>query len=253
MANVKIDTYNLVVIPVLNNLRLTKQLLKSIKSRHKTFVLIIDNNSTDGTCQFLQKFISKPGCAALRFNENQGAAKSWNYGINFALQFTNAKFITILNNDIILHPDCLDKMIETQKKTGAALVSAYDYAPFTKDPTDILTTKNHLPPEIKETPHFSCFLIPRETITEIGTFDQNFHPAYFEDNDYHYRIKIAGKVAYQTTTALFHHFVSQTAQNNPEIDKLISETYNKNEKYFIRKWGGRPGHEKYKIPFNKKE
>jgi hypothetical protein len=35
---------------------------------------------------------------------------------------------------------------------------------------------------------WSIFAINRACVDNVGFFDENFFPAYFEDNDYHYRL-----------------------------------------------------------------
>lgn len=96
------------------------------------------------------------------------------------------------------------------------------------------------------------FILPKQTFEEVGKFDEEFYPAYFEDNDYAYRMKLAGleimKVPFMLPQV---HRVSQTMEKESGIGyDEISQGFRKNKKRYIEKWGGEPGEEKYKTPFN---
>ena len=240
----------LVIIPVHNCVEYTCECVKSLASRYRLAVIIIDNASTDGTAEFLTEFLKRQWAGAVRNELNLGAAGSWNYGIRFNFQQLGARYMLILNNDTLLHPDCIDKLVDHARNTEDGLITAYNMAPYLPKPTDILTAKNQLPVEITEAPDFSCFLLKSSTVEKIGFFDENFQPAYFEDNDYHRRMKLAGIRAAKTTRALYYHYQSQTKKDNPDIENEIRHTYLRNEGYYVKKWGGRVGHEQFKTPFN---
>jgi len=82
------------------------------------------------------------------------------------------------------------------------------------------------------------FLQTRELYDAIGGWDENFFPAYFEDNDYHCRIIQAGyhKSAIGTCMGPVRHKLSSTINRYPELNKSFS----KNSEYFRKKWGGGP-------------
>ena len=86
-------------------------------------------------------------------------------------------------------------------------------------------------------------------------FDENYFPAYFEDNDFHYRLKLAITKKYgnlkmhagtkKMNPALFRN--SMTIKKDPKVNSGFTA----NQKYFTKKWGGPPGHEKFKTAWNK--
>ena len=92
------------------------------------------------------------------------------------------------------------------------------------------------------------FILPKSTFTKVGKFDEAFYPAYYEDNDYHYRMQLKG-LSYFKIPFLnpFLYKSSQTIDKAPELRKHIED----NKQYFINKWGGEPSKEKFKKPFNK--
>jgi GT2 family glycosyltransferase len=87
----------------------------------------------------------------------------------------------------------------------------------------------------------------RQTIVDqIGNFDENFQRCYFEDNDYQYRMKLAGiPVIYEPSLNPEIYRNSQTILKDPLLSNFID-----NRNYFIQKWGGDPEKETFKTPFN---
>lgn len=96
---------------------------------------------------------------------------------------------------------------------------------------------------------FSCFMLTESLVKSVGVFDEEFYPAYFEDNDYFRRISLAGKKIVPVQTSI-GHIGSATFKNfsNEQVMKHHG-TFNKNKNYYISKWGGLPGEEKFSLPF----
>ena len=98
--------------------------------------------------------------------------------------------------------------------------------------------------------NWSVLLINKDLYEEIGEFDEGFFPAYFEDSDYMYRLKLKG---------LLHEVnhwlnpidvkVSQTYEKAPELVNLAMRF---NRQRYIDKWGNVPLLETYRTPFNNK-
>ena len=94
-------------------------------------------------------------------------------------------------------------------------------------------------------------MVNSSTIEKIGWFDEKFYPAYFEDNDYHYRIRMNGFKAVKTNQALYFHFGSRTIKDDEKVKEKCNIGYAANREYYIQKWGGEPGKETFKTPFGK--
>ena len=73
------------------------------------------------------------------------------------------------------------------------------------------------------------------------------NPHDFEDNDYMYRMRLAGcTIRYNDDLNPDIYRNSMTIQKDPLLGNYIN-----NREYFIKKWGGLPTEETYKTPFNK--
>lgn len=251
----------LIVIPVINLWdQYTIHCMESIAASKCDIpfeVLIINQNSTDETVNKAEDFGNRkmPGRVHVVTNAvNRGCAGGWNQGVEWALEhgFTH---IVIANNDILVAPAALQEMYNRMKKGGALLVSCLDVAKEVKVPNEVLNEAhpvNNKDESEAPSPCFSCFMITPETIQRVGFFDEGFFPAYFEDNDYHHRMKvIAGEnSAIAITKAVFYHFGSRTQNQAVGAPVVPGEMFRKNADYFKRKWGGEPKFETYQTPFN---
>jgi len=237
-----------IVLPLLNCVEYTKQFLPTIKSKYNFNLFIINNGSTDGTSKFLKTLKKKKNYFITQFKENKGVSFAWNLGMRQAITMFDAKYFLIPNNDVLLHPTTIDRLIEAINLPRAVLTSATDYAGRVSTPSDILKTKPPKKLELVEAPDFSCFMLKKETLDKVGFFDEKFFPAYFEDNDFHHRINLAGYRAIKTSRSIYFHFGSRTLKSTPNVKEKLNIGYSNNEAYYIKKWGGKPGEEKYKKP-----
>ncbi len=95
----------------------------------------------------------------------------------------------------------------------------------------------------------------RSVLERVGPFDENFSPAYHEDNDYSYRIQLSygvdsrapgfvgplwPKVDIDARLVEVAHGIKQA---NIAVDFVALSSY------YQRKWGGESGKESYKTPF----
>jgi len=190
---------------------------------------------------------------AIHSDENIGCGPAWNYGIKYAIENFDSRYFFIPNNDVLLHPETIDVLLDVVKHPRIALASATDVSGRVAQATEVLTLEMPTFGIIKDAPDFSCFMLSRETIDKVGYFDEKFYPAYFEDNDYHYRINLAGLRGVKTSKSLYFHYGSRTSKGGEKIKEKVSFSYLTNRDYFIRKWGGKPGQETFTTPFNKEK
>jgi GT2 family glycosyltransferase len=96
---------------------------------------------------------------------------------------------------------------------------------------------------------YSSMVFTPELLYEVGYLDENFFPAYYEDNDHRYRMKQAG-IEWEYLPLKYQHAVSATIKRDPAIYARNRMTFKENGRYYIEKWGGLPGQEKYTTPFD---
>lgn len=98
--------------------------------------------------------------------------------------------------------------------------------------------------------NWSVILVCKDLYEYIGEFDEGFFPAYYEDSDYMYRLKLHG-LSHEVTNYLnpFDAKISQTYEKAPE---LVNLAMRHNRQRYIDKWGNVPLLETYTIPFNNK-
>lgn len=215
-------------------------------------ILLIDNASNDATQQEAGKLVSNH-FAHKRNEERWSCSQSWNWGIRDAFE-RGYEYVLVLNNDVLMNPFSIRKLMqrmETAKDADIlAMVTCMDATGECNIPNAIFGLKPSDKELVPETEHpcFSGFMINKLCWDKVGEFDENFKPAYYEDNDYHYRINLAKLKAIVVPTSMFYHYGSRTnaeAYDRPFIDSSI------NHRYYVTKWGGNPGEEKYEKPFNK--
>lgn len=219
-----------------NCLGYTRNMIKSVETMCKDVRLVyLDNGSTEEHCTEIKEW--KKGNSDIdEFNVafngyNAGVAVGWNQLIKLALGWGATKII-ICNNDITFGPHTID-----------GLCAAWDQLRKHVPETVMVTATNHTknPSQLKsikpvwshqEHPDFSCFMITPETIERIGMFTEIYEPAFFEDNDTHWRILLEGYKAFGTDWAPYSHIASRTRFENPDI--VPHQRFRENKLKFYR-------------------
>lgn len=244
-----------IIIPVCNGLELTKKCIESIKRHtHEQYeIIIIDNNSTDGTPEYLKgindiKIISNI--------VNQGFAKSCNQGIKIA----SGDNILLLNNDIIVTKNWLANMIKILYSDGKTAmvgpvsnnVSGYQQIPVNYRN---FSGNNITDGDIEKINEFAagrsdkygdcfktvrrlvgfCLLIKKSVLNDIGYFDERFGLGNYEDDDLCYRAFLKGYNLKIALGSFVHHIGHATF--NRMGDAKLAELLNENRKKIADKWG----------------
>lgn len=217
-----------IVIPTINRKDLLMEAVVPINKQRHLFdkFLIVDNGNQNILPDIQELEMVKEGKVLFHHpGKNLGVSGSWNYGI---MTFRDSNYILFLNDDVVIG--------DTQ------LQEIHDHL-LTKE--FWLATGNSL---------WSMFTMARPCweyfIAHDGyVFDEKFFPAYFEDNDFHYRIVMANKAMHigagEMNPVLFRN--SMTIKKDPKINF----GFGPNQQYYVKKWGGMPGHERFTRPFNK--
>lgn len=218
-----------IVMPILNQQTLALEAYESMKSRFDLEFFPINN-----------------------WEHGFSVAKSWNVGILRAIN-KGCGLIIVANDDIRVSKYAIDRMAcAMYANPGVALLTGKDY----RDEVGVDEIEDFDPKidsvyedTLSVVTDYAFFMIRPAAYSEIGAFDKTFEPAYFEDNDYHYRIQLERNwSSYQLKTAAFYHYGS-TTQNSGSSPLCSSPQFEANRAYYEKKWGGRPGNEKFTVPF----
>jgi GT2 family glycosyltransferase len=204
-----------VAIPTINRADLLNEALeKYFEDFKNTHIAICDNGNQDIITREENFMIYRP-------QENLGVAKSWNMLMDYSDKI-GATHVLILNDDIYLG----------------------------KNETDLaLLIKNNLDADFINSFHNWCSYILRVDIwKKAGMFDEEFFPAYFEDNSFDYKMTLVG--AKKTWTSFLDPIVYRNSMTIAK-DPTLNQKFMQNKQMYIQMWGGLPTEEKYLTKFNK--
>ena len=213
------------VIPTLNCLHFTKQAIQSIPWQPWDRIYVIDNGSKDGTPDF---FRNNPRIELTEFNDNRGVAHAWNLGLRRAFSDGFGRAL-VMNNDIVLASDTVPALERGLERHGG-IVSAHTVAAMSA--MYLIERKSMvygLPVD------YSCFMLGAETFERVGPFDEQFWPAYFEDQDFDCRAESMGIPRGYVGDAVAVHFVSQTLQGGHVPEHAAY--FERNQRLFLARWG----------------
>lgn len=238
----KIAVVIAVYIENTDHLYFLKSTLASLKSQHDLRVYIVENYVNPIIRTKLDEV--EIGTTVVQNSENI-VSMAWNKGIVQALA-DGASYVLVPNADVILKSNCIDNLVAfAQAHPEHEMVTASEYV-------DLRTLEIENEDDgVADSPHFSCFLVRPSFIKNTGGFDENLKPAYREDQDLHYRMRLLGLSAVSIGKARFYHYGSRTihTSNEPRVAEMKLGSGN-TEAYYLRKWGGLAGHEIFKTPFN---
>jgi GT2 family glycosyltransferase len=208
-----------ILIPTINRADLLMEALAEYdKCYPNTRIIVVDSGK-----QSLGS--SNPNVTIFGMPDPMGVARTWNCLISVASGYYKEENFLILNDDVILKKS----ESEINKIIKGSNDNTFHVCPIAF--------------------HWSAFLLRKSIFDKIGQFDEDFEKCYFEDNDYHYRMKLEGvKIKYEEGLIpdLFRN--SMTTQKDPLLHNYIN-----NKELYIKKWGGMPNEETYKYPYNKYE
>lgn len=172
---------------------------------------------------------------------NWGLSRSWNEGLLESYEKDKNDLTVQINDDLLFNKGDFDTVVEASKD-DVALVTARGILHGRKDIIQ-----------------WGISSITRLAYEEIGAFDENFFPAFFEDTDYELRIQLAGLKRVVVDTNIVH-LGGSSSNLNKHFSHISNESMKKGDVYWKRKWGtigrapsGQQMREDYKTPFNKKD
>ncbi len=213
-----------IVIPNFNGIEHLKTCYESLnKQTYADFRLVlVDNGSKDNSVQYSHDTF--PDAAIILLDRNFGFAKAVNYGIKYTLDKIVAEYILLLNNDIELSPDFLEKGVrafETNPDASIVAVKMLNYYDRTliDNCGDFLKGKGGSPYARgfgeKDTGQYDkteyifgacagAAFYRTSLFRAVGLFDEKFF-AYIEDVDLSFRSQLLNHKCYYEPRIICYH------------------------------------------------
>ena len=205
----------LVGIPTINRADLLNQALANyFEDFASTEIVICDNGNQDIITREKMFVIYRPP-------QNLGVAGSWNMIMDYAdrLGFTH---VLMLNDDIMLGR--------------------------TESELKLLIEENFRVPFINSYQNWCSFILRVDAWKQVGGFDTEFFPAYFEDNSFCYKMRLQNMErvhTFELNPLIYRN--SMTIAKEPSLNN----NFMRNRQVYIDMWGGLPNEEKYTTKYNK--
>lgn len=243
------DTFPLVTIVIVtwNNLSFTRDCLAALLDDHtwpRREVIVVDNASTDGTVEYLERLAERDAIRLLRNEENRGFAAANNQGIAAA----RGEYVVLLNNDTVVTPGWLPRLVDVLRRDPrVGLVGPVSDGTWNEARERIDRNELARLPEFAEAwarAHrgevypirmlaMYCVAARRPVLEWVGPLDERFDVGMFEDDDYAHRMRLAG-FRLACAEEVFIHHASQASFEKIENREAI---YEGNRAKFEAKWG----------------
>jgi GT2 family glycosyltransferase len=243
-----------VVIPCHNGLAYTTSCLATLRETlPKWFrgeIIVVDDASSDETAAFLARLRQKDDRVSIvRNRSNRGFLAACNAGAKTA----HCDYLLFLNNDTVLLPGWLAPLLSmfedhpdagvvggkllfedgTLQEAGALVFSDASAAKIGYfDPDVEAPFYQH----VREVDYVSAaFLItPRAVFQEVGGFDPRYGFGYYDDDDYCFAVRAAGRrVYYQPESVIVH---VEGASAGTDLSDGLKQYQIANQKLFADKW-----------------
>jgi len=199
-------------------------------------IIVVDNASCDDSARMVQERF--PGVRLFQNEVNLGYAQ----GNNQAIAASRGEYVLLLNPDIEVLEDALDRMLlflRAHPEAGAVACkllfpgevvqrSCRGFPTPASIAFEVLGLARFFPkhPVVSayrmawfdydrvaevDQPMASAFMVPRRVIEQVGPMDTRF-PIFFNDVDWCYRIKAAGWKIYFTPEARMLHYGGQSTR-----------------------------------------
>lgn len=239
-----------IIVVTYNNLELNRLCLASIFARTEWpdfEVIVVDNNSSDGTREYLKEVAEiYDGLRIILNDENLGFAAANNIGLRVAA----GDYLVLLNNDTIVTRGWLSTLIrhlQTDESIGligpvtntigneAQVDVAYDSVD--EMPLWAANFVREHDGQVFSIPMLAMFCVGmrRAVFDKIGFLDEQFGIGMFEDDDYAHRVKGQGFRVVCAADVFVHHF-GQAAFKKLIADGKYQELFDENRRRYEKKW-----------------
>lgn len=192
-------------------------------------VIVVDNGSSDGSVEFLEKYKKFKSLKIIKNSCNLGFAEPNNQGYREA----KGDYILLLNNDTKVKRDFVRLTVERMAKQPEAGVAQpkiflMEKVGYLDNTGSFITKTGFLKHEgflEKDSARFNkekiifaakgaCMFIKRDVIEKVGLFDKDFF-AYFEESDFCWRVWLTGyKIIYFPDAYIYHKLGATSKKMN---------------------------------------
>lgn len=196
-------------------------------------IIVLDNGSTDGSIAAIRQ--SHPEVEVIELEQNLGYAGNNNVGIRAALE-AGAEWVLVLNEDTILAPDCLERLVklgERDPQIGIVGPMVYHFnepqiiqsagGKMTPGWVSVHLAQNELDSGQFPDPHevdwiSGCAIMVRKAVIEqVGMIDARFF-YYWEETEWCLRARAAGwKIFHHPQAHLWHKGVQRDYRPGPNV------------------------------------
>jgi GT2 family glycosyltransferase len=196
-------------------------------------VLVLDCESTDGSVEAVRGTF--PEVQVVRLRENRGYAGNNNVGIRMALE-QGAAWVFVLNEDTVLAPDCLARLIEVGESD--ARIGIVGPIVYHHDEPDVIQSAGggltrrwegfHFGQNERDDGRFReahpvawisgcAILVRREVVESVGMIDERFF-IYWEETEWCIRAREAGwKILNVPAAKVWHKGVQRRYNPKPSV------------------------------------
>ena len=230
-----------IIILTYNNPQLSKQSIDSVLNNSfypNMEIIIVDNASKQETVEVVKKYKNIPNVKLILNTINYGFAKGNNIGLHLA----TGDYLILLNNDILVTPGWISRLIFYDNKPNIGLIGPVtnsignEAKVNAKYKNASLYTSQHWGKTISLSNIAAfCWIMSRKVYEQIGDLDERFGRGMFEDDDYCYRIKKAKLDILVSEDVFIHHYGGASFKQiqSEEYQKIFNDNKNK----FETKWG----------------
>ena len=224
------------------------ELLADPSARANAEVIVVDNGSTPENYALLRAQLP-PAARVVRLDEN----RYFGEGNNLGAEEARAPYLVFLNNDAFVdpgafdalraafdeHPDCgaagprflyPDGRIQEAGAMMSACGIALQRGKFLAPTTELYRTT-----EPVDYVSAACVMIRRETFDAVGGFDLIWDPAYYEDADLGFKLRLLGKRVYYRPDATVVH-LENTTSNDAGLALRMDGIVEVNREKFVARW-----------------
>lgn len=236
-----------VILVNFNGKKYNDKCIKSVLNstvKEQIRIVVVDNASTDGSLEELKEhWGDNRQVQIISLEDNYGFSKANNEGIRWSME-NGIEYYLLLNNDTEVKPDAIEKMLESQIKTGAIVVPKIYYA---DSPEMIWCAGGEFSHIIKkskqsglnqpDSPDFQVgrycgfangcsLLLTRSIIEKVGFLDESFF-LYYEDTEYSLRARRKGVTVWYCADAVVYHKVNGSTKgaDSPMCAYYISRNW----------------------------